>query len=319
MIDMPGPVDSNSPAYWRDGQLHVMNSTGANPLVSAGADQSHLGAAAPIRFNHINPWPTWMEALWQDKNGVIFGWYHQEHWGVCGSASRLAIPQIGAAISYDGGASFFDLGAILASGDATNCASQNGYFAGGVGDLSVMLDPDRKYFYFLFTNYAGPLETQGVSIARMPFANRFAPAGSVMKYFNGGWSEPGIHGRTTPIFPAKVGWEFANTDSFWGPSIHWNTYLKSYVVLLNRSCCTTGFPQKGIYASYSADLSDPKSWTKPEKVVADPGWYPQVLGEGDNGTDSVAGRVARLYIWGHSHLEIIFHKADPPADATTPQ
>ena len=311
-IDMPGQVDSNSPAWWKDGELHLLNSTGNGPASSTGADQFHLGEAAPIRFSHINPWPTWMEAIWVDPSGPILGWYHQEHFGIC-PGTTLSAPHIGAAISYDGGASFYDLGQVIASGDPIDCSSQNGYFAGGQGDFSVILDRDRKYFYFLFSSYAGPLESQGVSIARMAYESRFAPVGSVYKHFNGDWTEPGAFGQSTPIFPAKVSWQSPNANSFWGPSVHWNTYLQSFVVLLNHSCCTSGFPQDGIYASYSTNLSDPTSWTKPERVVKNTGWYPQVLGEEANGTDRSAGRVARFYIYGHSTMEIVFHKPKPPA------
>ena len=135
-----------------------------------------------------------------------------------------------------------------------------------------------------------------------------------MKYYDGAWNEPGLKGRVTPVFPAKVSWMDAGTNSFWGPAIHWNTHLESFVVLLNRSCCSPGFPQAAIYASFSAHLDDPTSWTAPKAFLKDPGWYPQVLGLGPQGTDRSAGRVARLYIYGHSHWEIAFEKAqDPPA------
>src|SRR5689334_19018699 len=40
-LDMPGPVDSNSPAYWSGGELYLINSTGS-ARVSHGADQAHL-------------------------------------------------------------------------------------------------------------------------------------------------------------------------------------------------------------------------------------------------------------------------------------
>ena len=314
-LDMPAQVDSNSPAYWKDGQLQLMNSTGNGPMRSSGADQFHLGAPVSARINYrVNPWPLWLEAVWVDPTGVIFGWYHQEHFGLC-PGTNLSVPHIGAVISYDGGNSFNDMGSIIENGDGIDCRSQNGYFAGGSGDLSVIPDRDKNYFYFLFSNYAGPVESQGVAIARMPFASRFSPMGAVWKYYQGGWTEAGVRGRVTPIFPAKVDWQHANTDSFWGPSIHWNTYLKQYVVLLNRSCCSTGFPQKAIYASYSADLSDPAKWTKPAKILNDTGWYPQVLGEGANGTDTLAGRTARLYTYGHSRWEIVFSK---PAEADAP-
>jgi hypothetical protein len=86
-------------------------------------------------------------------------------------------------------------------------------------------------------------------------------------------------------------------------------------MLLNHSCCSPGFPQKGIWASYSADLSNPASWSRPQKVLDDTGWYPQVIGTGAQGTDRRAGRVARLYIYGHSRWEIVFEKPAPPAPA----
>ena len=145
----------------------------------------------------------------------------------------------------------------------------------------------------------------------MPFESRWSPDGAVRKYYQGGWSEPGIQGRTTPVFQAKVNWQRPDTDSYWGPSIHWNTYLNSYVMLLNRSCCSPGFPQQAIYTSFNGDLSDPASWSEPKKILEDSGWYPQVLGDGKTGTDKIAGRVARLYIYGHSRWEIVFEKSDP--------
>lgn len=313
--DMPAQVDSNSPAFWRDGSLHLFNSTGAGPVLSTGKDQYHLSSPQAVSFRTINPWPAWIEAVWSDPDtGTLFAWYHQEHWGLC-AGSRLAVPQIGAAISYDGGASFQDLGPVLTSGDPYSCGAQNGYFAGGVGDLTVVLDRGKNYFYFLFSNYAGPVESQGVAIARMAFANRYNPAAMVSKYYDGGWNEPGLGGRVTPIFPAKVSWMAADTDAFWGPSVHWNTYLQKWVVLLNHSCCTTGFPQEGIYASFGDHLSDPASWTAPKRILKDIGWYPQVLGMGSDGTDSRAGRVAQLWIYGHTRWEIVFSKQDDPPDA----
>jgi hypothetical protein len=317
---MPSQVDSNSPAYWKDGALQLFNSTGGNPpLRASGADQFHLGAPRSVFVTHINPWPLWIEAVWADPNSsVVLGWYHQEHWGLC-AGSRLAVPQIGAAISYDGGNSFYDVGAVLTSGDPYSCGAQNGYFAGGHGDFTVMLDREKKYFYFFFSNYAGPLESQGVAVARMPFSARYYPVGSVQKFYNGGWSEPGLRGRMTPVFPAKASWMAADTNAFWGPSVHWNTYLDGYVMLLNRSCCTAGWPQDGIYASFADKLDDPASWSKPKKILKNDGWYPQVLGTGPQGTDKQAGRVARLYISGFSRWEIVFDKpSDPPVD-TPPQ
>ncbi len=206
---------------------------------------------------------------------------------------------------------------------ALPCNSQNGFFAGGEGDFSVIADRGHEYFYFLFTNYGGALESQGIAVARMPFASRLAPNGAVWKYYQGGWTEPGVKGRVTPVLPAATSWQDAATNSFWGPSLHWNTYLNSYVMLLNHSCCSSGFPQEGIYASYNPDLSDPGSWSAPARILDDTGWYPQVLGAGPDGTDTVAGRTARLYTYGHSRWQIIFTKPgvpgeEPPPEKTSP-
>ena len=42
----------------------------------------------------------------------------------------------------------------------------------------------------------------------------------------------------------------------WGPSIHWNTYLERYVMLLNRAK-DESFNNEGIYVSYARTLMIP--------------------------------------------------------------
>lgn len=312
-VVMPGDVDSNSPAFWVNGELHVINSTGFGPRLSRGQNQFRL---QPGEYSTIvrpqKDWPTWIEAIWVDPSGTILAWYHQEHEYICGGKQRPAMPRIGAAFSYDGGATFWDQGIVLSSGDPVDCSSQNGYFSGGHGDFSVVLDREQNYFYFLFTNYGGPLETQGVVMARMAFEDRFAPGGNVWKYHQKSWTQRGVGGRTTPIFPAAVSWQAAETDSHWGPSVHWNKYLETFVVLMNRSCCETGFPQEGIYVSFNSDLANPEGWQPPKKILDGVFWYPQVLGFGRDDTDSNAGRRARLYVFGESRWELVFSKTASP-------
>ena len=82
-------------------------------------------------------------------------------------------------------------------------------------------------------------------------------------------------------------------------------------MLLNHACCHPGWPQTGIYISYNADLSNPAGWKQPIRILKDSGWYPQILGLGPGETDSVAGEVARLYIYGHSYREIVFLRPAP--------
>jgi hypothetical protein len=306
-VSMPGQVDSNSPALWIDGQLHLFNSTGDGPLLSRGPDQFSLAESARSPVARLRPWPAWIEAVWQDPSGPILAWYHQEHENVCGP-QRPAQPHIGAAISFDRGKTFFDQGTILSSPYAPDCRSKNGYFSGGHGDFSVVLDREGKHFYFLFGNYGGPAQSQGVAVARMAYEDRFHPLNSVWKYNDGLWNQPGVGGQISPILPANVDWQSPNTDSFWGPAVHWNSYLNTWVMLLNRSCCAPGFPQRGIYISYNADIANTAGWSKPKKILADSGWYPQVLGVKPRETDTVAGRVVRLYIYGHSRWELVFRR-----------
>ena len=319
---MPSRADCNSPAFWSEGQLTIFNSTGTQ-LISRGTDQFSQHATQPVTVDRSDHVPMWIESVWQDPDGTLFGWYHHEPSGIC-SGSRLTAPVIGAVISHDGGKSFEDLGIVLRSGGAVDCGARNGFFAGGNGDFSVILDRDEEYFYFLFDNYAGDLSEQGVAMARMAVGDRRQPVGAVWKYFDGEWSEPGLGGRIKPVFRTAVRWQDANTDSFWGPSIHWNTYLEKYVVLLNHACCKPDWPQEGIYITFNPDLSDPAGWTPPVKILGkvdyDAGFYPQVLGTQTGETDTIAGEVARLYVHGRSNWLIEFSKEGfPPTPVAIPE
>ncbi len=311
---MPILVDSNSPAYWRDGELHIFNSAGISYMTSAQDQYSLLdGSLDLVWVDREEHFPMWIESVWQDSDGTLYAWYHHETAGLC-PGSTLSVPDIGALVSTDGGKTFQDQGVVLASADPIDCSARNGFFAGGHGDFSVILDRDSAYFYFLFGNYGGPLEGQGVAVARMAFEDRANPAGAVWKYHAGAWNEPGLGGLVTPVFPAKVAWQEANADALWGPSVHWNTYLRSYVVLLNHACCEPQWPQEGIYIAFNPDLGNPDAWTAPARILAGkdagfaPAFYPQVLGLYVDESDTIAGQVARFWVKGLSKWEIVFSR-----------
>lgn len=317
-VEMPSRVDSNSPAFWHDGELTVLNSWGF-PALSRGPDQFQQQLADPIELDDQEHLPLWIEAVWKDPDGVLYGWYHHEPQNLC-PGTTLTAPRIGAVVSFDGGRTFRDLGIVLESGDPVDCSAKNGFFAGGHGDFSVIPGRYRKHLYFLFTNYGGSRESQGVVVARMAIADRNSPAGAVWKYYAGNWTEPGLGGRTTPIFPAQVNWQRPDADSLWGPSVHWNTYLRSYVMLLNRSCCSPGWPQEGIYISYNRDLGNPSGWTRPTALLRPKGWYPQILGTRPGDSDTRAGQTARLYVNGVSEWTIWFNRTPlPPEEDPVPE
>lgn len=318
---MPTVVDSNSPAFWRDGRLFWYGSAG-QPMLSEGPDQFGPWESRVADLQSLEPWPHWMESVWPENSDLLWGWYHHEP-GDLVPESTLTAPKIGAVMSTDGGLTLVDLGTVLESGDPLDPTAQNGYFAGGHGDFSVILDRQGAYFYFLFDNYGGPAETQGVCIARMAYADRANPAGKVWKYHNGSWQEAGIGGRVTPIFPVTKSWRSRTPDALWGPAIHWNTHLNCYVMLLSHAAGEPAWAQEGIYVSYCYDISRPESWTPPQKVLDKSqfsSWYffyPQVMGLGPGDTDRRAGQTARLYVGGVSKWEITF--TAPPAAPTNVQ
>ncbi len=305
-ITMPAAVDSNSPSFWASNQLNLFNSTHNGVILSSGVGQSTLKEAGAARMNMISGRPYWLESVWVDPAGPIYAWYHQE-FAPCAAGNYLAEPRIGAVISYDGGKTFLDMGSVISSGEPNDCNAKNGYTAGGVGDFSVILDRQHKYFYFIYSSYAGELENEGICVARMPYASRAFPVGAVQKYYDGAWSEPGMGGRDWAIMRATALWQNADANSYWGPSIHWNTYLNEYVMLLNHSCCSPGYPQEGVYISYNGDPANPKGWSAPALLLHNEGWYPQVFGNAVNsGTDSNAGQTPRLYIDGKSSWQLTF-------------
>lgn len=315
---LPPVIDGNSAAVWHQDELLLFHSDG-RPTLSRGPNQFALGPAEPIRFDsqHL---PAWFEAAWRDEDGTIFLWYHHEPSQAC--PNGLTAPKIGAAMSRDGGRTVEDLGIILESGERLDCSAENGFFAGGHGDFSVVLDRDKRYFYFFFSTYGGPFWQQGVAVARMAFEDRFAPVGRVWKYYDFKWAEPGLGGLVTPVWRVDRAWQLPDAEAFWGPSVHWNTFLERYVVLLNRACCEPGWRQEGIYIAFIKDLEQPWMYGRPGRILERselprmPGFYPQVLGLENGETDHLAGQVARLYVQGVSRWEIIFHhqEEEPPPE-----
>jgi hypothetical protein len=309
---IPFPVDGNSPLLWQDGRLTLFTSTG-RPVLAEGFDALSLNSPVPVRVRGARGRQVWIESVWREQDGTILGWYHEEPQGLC-PGTGLTAPQIGALVSYDGGRTFTDLGIILTSGAPVDCRAKNNFFGGGNGDFSVVFDQGSGYFYFLFTHYGGDVSEQGVAAARLPFEARYNPRGAVQKYYQGEWREPGLGGRLTPVFGANEAWQRSEPDSFWGPAVHWNTHLLSWVAVMNRACCDPEWRQQGIYISYNPDLARPELWSQPRRILAGheigyrPGFYPQVIGLGEGETDTLVGKTGRFYIHGQSKWEIVFER-----------
>jgi hypothetical protein len=296
---LPALTDSNSPAFRDNGTIYVFQSAWGETNRSEGVSLERIRNPTKVQLPvPERPGVVWIEAVWKDfESGILYGWYHFEPTDL----PCLTAPTIGAALSYDNGLTWEDRGFILENGYPIDCSHENGWFVGGNGDFSVILDPDGEYFYFLFSNYGGPIREQGIGVARSRFEDRGQP-GTVVKFFLGNWREPGLGGRVTPVFTTPTGWAVAFMDSFWGPSVHWNSFVNAYVVLLNRA----GGPmweQEGVYMSLSKDLL---RWSSPQKILDSNDFYPQVLGFRPEGTDTYAGSFFRIYVHGISRHVLEF-------------
>ena len=328
---LPGAVDSNSPVMWdlEDGRrtMFVMTSSDGVPRIASGPSVDRMSVASDVALTPHPGYGVWMEAVVFDEVETWYGFYHNE-WPAlrCGREDRM-VSRIGAARSTDRGRTWQDLGAVIqAPQSATACWSTNRYIIGGVGDLSVMLDQDQHYLYFFYSQYSLQPQAQGVAVARMQWADRDQPAGKLEIWREGIWEPdagrreflqtiPGSMRRrlewtyppATPLVAPSYAWHDADdrVDAFWGPSVHWNTALEQYVMLLNRSK-DESYGQEGIYVSYSPRLDNPALWTAPVKVLNGGKWYPQVVGSGSRGTDKEANASARFFMSGRSDWVINF-------------
>jgi hypothetical protein len=291
------------------------------PIRHTGTQVSALFELGGVDFETRPVHGVWMEAIIPDVDGTWYGYYHHEIPAeICGEEPRT-LPRIGAAISRDLGMTWQDLGTILEAPTGWHdCTSTNKYFVGGVGDFSVILDHDARYVYFFFSQYGNREQTQGVAVGRMAWANRDRPAGKITVWWRGMTWVPTRRVRDgeqvsyaypagVPIYRAADGWhDDERVDAFWGPSVHWNTHLEQYVMLLNHAR-DSGWRQEGIYVAYSPTLNDPTTWSEPERLIAGGQWYPQVVGlEIGSGTDKMAGERARFFMGGRSQYLIQFSR-----------
>jgi len=321
-LDLPGAVDSSNPAVWDlvDGvpQLFVMSSWGGQPTRASGPAIDRLHEDIPPTFVPHPGNGVWMEAIVAADDGAWYGFYHHERPAdLCGRSDRQ-LPNIGAVRSRDHGATWDDLGIVIDAPPGTEaCDSTNRFVFGGVGDLTAVLDPTSTDLYLYFSQYTRDGASQGVAVARLAWADRDEPVGKVTIWNDGAWLSPLMSETGEWIYPAATPLVRATrpfhdrsdaADVFWGPSIHWNTYLEQYVMLLNRAK-DDRFAEDGIYVSFSPTASDPRAWSAPVKILNGGEWYPQVIGtEAGSGTDRLAGKRARFFMTGRSDRYIEFER-----------
>src|SRR5690242_11620925 len=75
--DKNGGTDCNSPCWWRQGNLYMLNSNG-HPWRSSGPDVTQLSPSAPVTFTNTVDGGRWIESVYQEPDGTLYGWYHNE-------------------------------------------------------------------------------------------------------------------------------------------------------------------------------------------------------------------------------------------------
>jgi hypothetical protein len=324
--EFPAKVDSNTPVRWSlaDGiwAMSAFISWGGTPSLSVGTGLEDLRPSTPVHVNNHPGHGIWFESILEDDAGTWYGFYHHElPADPCGRPD-MDLPSIGAVRSVDRGRTWDHIGLVLAAPLSTlACHSSNRFVVGGVGDVSVVLDHDKQDLYFFFTQYPREVAAQGVAVARMAWADRDEPAGKAAVWHEGAWlpARPVTLEDTsmaweypvgTPLVPATRSWHDGGptADAFWGASVHWNTYLEQWVMLVNRTR-NKRFDQDGHYVAFSPALEEPSSWSAPVKLLNGGGWYSQVVGlEPREGSDTRAGQRARFFVTGRSDYLIEFRR-----------
>ena len=248
--------------------------------------------------------------------------------GLKGPASPSAVCRIGIMKSTNGGKSWDDKGIFIEDEQPRLILRPNNTaanFAGGNGDPSAVAN--GKYLYLFYGEYGFPgkydeasynpeteWKGQCVSMARIALTDLDHPVGKAKRWDGTAFTVP-YNGVGKPIAATQIplaegGGPTSSPKAkyFWGPSVSWNVYLKSWVMLIAKA---EGPSWKGssIYISYNknADLgkgNNSQQWSKPVLLLDKPGhiiWYPslQPLNSEANGTNKYSalklGQKARLF------------------------
>lgn len=126
----------------------------------------------------------------------------------------------------------------------------------GVGDVCVTTDPTGKYLYLYYFDLTRKEPISQIGVARCAISDGGRP-GKWLKYFNGGFTEPGLGGREAGIvFRA------------WSPEVNWSKELDAYLMVCDRvvgSDIDRKHPQDGgIHLCYSKNGID---WSEPQLIV----------------------------------------------------
>ncbi len=255
--------------------------------------------------------------------------YKDENWpqGLTGPKSPAAVCRIGIMKSTDGGRRWDNKGLFLEDRQPRLILKPHNMsktFAGGVGDPSAVASGDYLYLFYGEYGYPGTYSAttygpdkerngQCISVARIRLSDLDNPVGKAKRWDGTGFNAP-YDGVGAPIAALQIspsaggGPASSPAGGFhWGPSVSWNTYLNSWVMLMGK---VTGSSWAGssIHISFNpnADLGEAlnsQAWTKPKLLLDRPGyflWYPSL--QPMNTPDDIANRHTCLRLGKRARL-----------------
>ncbi len=255
--------------------------------------------------------------------------YMNANWpeGLTGKTTPAAVCRIGIMKSLNGGLSWENKGIILEDNqDRMILKPYNNSitFAGGVGDPSAVASGDYLYIFYGEYGYPATFESstydpnieragQCISMARIKLSDLDQPTGKAKRWdgknyaaIYDGIGKP-IQTLQIPISEGGGPTSHVNSKYYWGPSVSWNSYLKSWVMLMAKA---EGASWKGssIFISFNKnevlDESNSQDWSKPQLILTKAGstlWYPalQPIGDADASKKKLTtfnmGEKARLF------------------------
>jgi hypothetical protein len=196
--------------------------------------------------------------IYQGENEILAFYHAEQHVGV--PNPRAFIHWSAAlAVSKDDGRTFQKLGKILSYG----APRTTGRDIEGVGDVAVCPDHTGSYLYAYYTEVSKNNERGCViCMARSKISDGGRP-GTWHKYYNGGFTEPGLGGEDSPVVPRP----FPEATSLASPHVIYVESFRKYVMVLDLlvwpDINKNPPPKDGTYLSCS---DDGITWSKPQPL-----------------------------------------------------
>jgi len=228
---------------------------------------------------------------------TIYAVYHgEDQEGLSKLPGTGGIPgfhaSVGLAATKDGGRTFEKLGWVVTSAKPKGWQAYPGQLDSGAGEPWILRSHDGAFWYLYYTDHSR-VGGRGVQIcmARAPASAPPAP-GAFQKLYQGGFTEPGLGGRDTPILNAQA---FDQGESF-APQVVYSSALRLYVMVLNLDVWKEFVEKRGLRRSgvYLATSRDGVRWSRPEPLFIDwavaqvgqsVSWHPAVVFDPGSSTE----------------------------------